>query len=67
MSTPAFTSADTLLFASLVTEFLNFNSSKSENKQELKSIEEKLKAFSKSDYFFQIAFDFIVNKSDASY
>ncbi len=67
MSTPTFTSADTLVFASLVTDFLNFNSSKSENKQELKSIENKLKSFSKSDYFFQIAFDFIVNKSDASY
>ncbi len=56
-----------LHFTSLVNEFLNFNSAKTENKHELKKIEEKLKQYSKSDFFFQIAFDFIINKTDATY
>ncbi len=46
---------------------MNFNASKSEGKHEVKDIENRLKVFSKSDYFFQIAFDFIVNKVGATY
>lgn len=68
MSTPhVLTPEQAQHFTSLVNEFLNFNSTKSNNKHEVKEIEDKLKHYSKSDYFFQIAFDFIMNKTDATY
>jgi len=54
-------------FVELINEFLNFNTSTTENKHHVKDVENRLKVFSKSESFFQIAFDFIMNKVDATY
>jgi len=54
-------------FSNLVDQFLSFSSSKNESKTEFKEIENQMKTFSKSDSFFQAAFQFIVNKPNVTY